>query len=106
MKLINAESENRIQISIENDRDLGGAPNFANAIEHAYSPSPSKFELNAVAIDNEVIITIRDTGRWRSPRGEDRGRGLTIIETAMDKVDVNATEGGTEIVMRRRIGSQ
>jgi anti-sigma regulatory factor (Ser/Thr protein kinase) len=51
-----------------------------------------------------VVITIRDAGSWRAPRGEDRGRGLTIIETAMDAVDVNTTANGTEIVMRRRIG--
>ena len=50
-----------------------------------------------------MTLTVRDGGRWRTPRGEDRGRGLTIIETAMDDVEVNATAVGTEIVMRRRI---
>jgi anti-sigma regulatory factor (Ser/Thr protein kinase)/putative methionine-R-sulfoxide reductase with GAF domain len=75
----------------------------ANAIEHAYSPAPANFELSAVAEGDEVVVTVRDTGRWRTPRGEDRGRGLTIIETAMDNVDVNATATGTEIVLRRRI---
>jgi anti-sigma regulatory factor (Ser/Thr protein kinase)/putative methionine-R-sulfoxide reductase with GAF domain len=76
----------------------------ANAIEHAYAPSPANFELDAVMAGDGVVITIRDAGSWRAPRGEDRGRGLTIIETAMDAVDVNTTANGTEIVMRRRIG--
>jgi anti-sigma regulatory factor (Ser/Thr protein kinase) len=76
----------------------------ANAIEHAYSPRPAMFELTARAVGDEVMIAVRDAGRWRPPRGEDRGRGLTIIETAMDDVEVNTTTEGTEIVMRRRLG--
>jgi anti-sigma regulatory factor (Ser/Thr protein kinase)/putative methionine-R-sulfoxide reductase with GAF domain len=75
----------------------------ANAIEHAYSPAPANFVLSAVMRGDEVIVTVRDTGHWRTPRGEGRGRGLTIIETAMDGVEVDATSTGTAIVMRRRI---
>jgi anti-sigma regulatory factor (Ser/Thr protein kinase) len=75
----------------------------ANAIEHAYSPSPAAFELTARADAQTVTIAVRDTGRWRAPRGQDRGRGLRIIETAMDDVQINAAESGTEVVMRRRL---
>jgi anti-sigma regulatory factor (Ser/Thr protein kinase) len=75
----------------------------ANAIEHAYPPRPAMFELTARAVGDELVITVRDAGRWRPPRGEDRGRGLTIIETAMDGVEVNTTAEGTELVMRRRL---
>jgi anti-sigma regulatory factor (Ser/Thr protein kinase) len=75
----------------------------ANAIEHAYPPRLATFELTARAVSDELVIAIRDAGRWRAPRGEDRGRGLTIIETAMDDVEVNTNESGTEIVMRRRL---
>ena len=50
-------------------------------------------------------ITVSDSGRWRSPRGSNRGRGLKIIETAMDDVAVNTTEAGTDIVMIRRLGA-
>jgi anti-sigma regulatory factor (Ser/Thr protein kinase) len=46
---------------------------------------------------------VRDAGRWRSPRHTNRGRGLKIIETAMDEVAVTAAPSGTEIVMRRRL---
>jgi anti-sigma regulatory factor (Ser/Thr protein kinase)/putative methionine-R-sulfoxide reductase with GAF domain len=74
-----------------------------NAIEHAYSPAPAEFDLRAVMVDGEARITVQDTGRWRSPRGTNRGRGLKIIETAMDAVSVNATSGGTAIVMRRKL---
>jgi GAF domain-containing protein/anti-sigma regulatory factor (Ser/Thr protein kinase) len=75
----------------------------ANAVEHAYSPTPQTFELLATAEADEVIVTVRDQGHWRPPRGEDRGRGLTIIGAAMGEVDVNRTDNGTEVVMRRRL---
>jgi anti-sigma regulatory factor (Ser/Thr protein kinase) len=82
----------------------------ANAIEHAYPPGPASFELDARTTGadeaTEVVITVRDRGRWRPPRGESRGRGLTIIDGAMDSLDINPTPNGTEIVMRRRLGSQ
>ena len=75
----------------------------ANAIEHAYSPQAASFQLTAGVLGDEVMIAVRDTGHWRPPRGSDRGRGLTIIETAMDEVEVNPTTDGTELVMRRRL---
>jgi anti-sigma regulatory factor (Ser/Thr protein kinase)/GAF domain-containing protein len=75
-----------------------------NAIEHAYSPAPAHFRLRATAAGGDVTFVVNDVGRWRPPRGQDRGRGLTIIRTAMDDVDVNSTDMGTEIVMRRRLG--
>jgi anti-sigma regulatory factor (Ser/Thr protein kinase) len=84
----------------------------ANAIEHAYAPGPASFHLRAVVegkTDSDpatVVVTVTDTGRWRPPRGENRGRGLTIIETAMDDFQVDTSSEGTEVVMRRRIGSK
>jgi anti-sigma regulatory factor (Ser/Thr protein kinase)/putative methionine-R-sulfoxide reductase with GAF domain len=77
----------------------------ANAIEHAYSPAPASFELEATGQNGEVIVTVRDRGQWRaSSRGEHRGRGLSIITSAMDDVQVDRAESGTVIVMRRRLG--
>jgi anti-sigma regulatory factor (Ser/Thr protein kinase) len=76
-----------------------------NAIEHAYSPAPAEFSLTATVQDGVVRFVVTDGGRWRPPRGQDRGRGLTIIRAAMDDVEVNSSANGTEIVMRRRITS-
>jgi GAF domain-containing protein/anti-sigma regulatory factor (Ser/Thr protein kinase) len=76
----------------------------ANAIEHAYAPSPATFELHGWARNGEITMTVRDGGRWRAPRGQNRGRGLSIIVAAMDDVQIDRTAEGTEIVMRRRIG--
>jgi GAF domain-containing protein len=74
-----------------------------NAIEHAYSPAPAKFRLQAFATNGEVTIAVSDTGQWREPRGQHRGRGLTIIDAAMDELELNSTAHGTEIVMRKRL---
>jgi serine phosphatase RsbU (regulator of sigma subunit)/anti-sigma regulatory factor (Ser/Thr protein kinase) len=74
-----------------------------NAIEHAYSPAPAQFTLTASAGEGRLTFVVRDAGHWRPPRGQDRGRGLTIIRAAMDDVEVNSSETGTEIVMHRRI---
>jgi serine phosphatase RsbU (regulator of sigma subunit)/anti-sigma regulatory factor (Ser/Thr protein kinase) len=75
----------------------------ANAIEHAYPPSPATFELLVDEADGEVRITVRDSGRWRPTRDTGGGHGLTIIGRAMDDVSVTGTESGTEVQMRRRL---
>lgn len=79
----------------------------ANAIEHAYPPGPASFELAVRAEGPEgaenVMISVRDTGRWRAARRESRGRGLMIIESTMEDVQIKTTDGGTEVVIRRRL---
>jgi anti-sigma regulatory factor (Ser/Thr protein kinase) len=75
----------------------------ANAIEHAYSPALAAFEVSGDARCGLVTVAVRDSGNWRPPRGENRGRGLTIMEATMDDVEVRPTESGTEVVMQRRL---
>jgi anti-sigma regulatory factor (Ser/Thr protein kinase) len=75
----------------------------ANAIEHAYPPGPASFELHAVVADGAVTLTVRDHGDWRAPRGEHRGRGLELMETIMDELDVRRGDAGTEIRMRKEL---
>jgi anti-sigma regulatory factor (Ser/Thr protein kinase) len=75
----------------------------ANAIEHAYSPAPARFRLRATEDGGVATIVVTDAGHWRDPRGTNRGRGLTIMRSAMDEVTVRPTEDGTEIAMRRRV---
>jgi anti-sigma regulatory factor (Ser/Thr protein kinase)/putative methionine-R-sulfoxide reductase with GAF domain len=74
-----------------------------NAIEHAYPPTPSTFELEGRVLDGVATLIVRDSGRWRPPRGTHRGRGLRMIESAMDELEVSTGETGTEVVMRRRL---
>jgi anti-sigma regulatory factor (Ser/Thr protein kinase)/putative methionine-R-sulfoxide reductase with GAF domain len=77
----------------------------ANAIEHAYAPGAASFEIEAVRALDLVTLAVRDAGSWRPPRGSHRGRGLAMIEAAVDEVEVKSTDGGTEVLMRRRLRS-
>ena len=76
----------------------------ANAIEHAYGPGDAEFELDARHDGSRVQITVRDFGAWRESRGEDRGRGLEIIEAMMDDVEVTRTPRGTTVTMGQKLG--
>jgi anti-sigma regulatory factor (Ser/Thr protein kinase) len=78
----------------------------ANAIEHAYSPNPSFFTLEARADGDDLSFAVRDHGHWRPPRGQNRGRGLSIMEALMDSVEVKRTRAGTEILMRSTVSGR
>ena len=75
----------------------------ANAIEHAYSPAPARFHIRASATGGEIAIAVSDHGRWRAPRGHDRGRGLAIMRAATDSCEVHSDDSGTEVLLRRRL---
>jgi anti-sigma regulatory factor (Ser/Thr protein kinase) len=76
----------------------------ANAIEHAYGPADETFEVEAEADPNgDISIVVRDQGRWRPPRGHNRGRGTLLMQELMDHFEVITSEQGTEVRMRRRL---
>jgi GAF domain-containing protein/anti-sigma regulatory factor (Ser/Thr protein kinase) len=78
----------------------------ANAIEHAYGPGAAAFSVELDYTAPEVMVTIRDHGRWRDPRGVHRGRGLPMMRALMGTVDVRTNPDGTTIVLRRRLGEE
>jgi anti-sigma regulatory factor (Ser/Thr protein kinase)/putative methionine-R-sulfoxide reductase with GAF domain len=75
----------------------------ANAIEHAYGPEPTEFEVEATSSPREVTLVVRDRGQWRPPRGMNRGRGMMLMEGLMDSVEVERGEDGTSVRLRRRL---
>jgi anti-sigma regulatory factor (Ser/Thr protein kinase)/putative methionine-R-sulfoxide reductase with GAF domain len=75
----------------------------SNAISHAYGPGRGTFTLRLEHIGEAIEAAVVDHGRWRPPRGEERGRGLKIMRAAMDHVDVRTGPDGTEILMRRAL---
>jgi PAS domain S-box-containing protein len=77
-----------------------------NAIEHAYGPGDASFRVQAAVEDGELVVVVRDSGRWREPRGENRGRGLRIIEGLMERVEVERGAHGTAVRMRRRLSAR
>jgi len=76
----------------------------ANAVEHAYGPGRSTFQIEATYTPGRVRLVIRDEGRWRAPRGTHRGRGLPLMRALMEHVDVEHTDRGTTVVLERSIG--
>lgn len=75
----------------------------ANAAEHAYAPSPGTLEIHAEKVDETAVVSVRDRGSWRPPRGENRGRGLILMEGLMDSVEVTTTDDGTTVKLSRRL---
>jgi anti-sigma regulatory factor (Ser/Thr protein kinase) len=75
----------------------------ANSIEHAYGPRNGAVELRASLRDGIATVTIRDRGRWREPRGGNRGRGIPIMREFMDDVSIERAAGGTTVHLRRRL---
>jgi anti-sigma regulatory factor (Ser/Thr protein kinase)/putative methionine-R-sulfoxide reductase with GAF domain len=75
----------------------------ANAVEHAYGPGRGTVEVWGVRGPSEIQVTVTDTGRWREPRGSDRGLGRALMASLMDEVDLRTGEGGTSVTLRSRI---
>ena len=81
-----------------------------NAIEHGHRLSPEPFHVELAVERSEVVITVRDRGRWQDSeraRGNDaagdRGRGLTLMRAFMDDVEVSPSPRGTTVVLRRAL---
>jgi anti-sigma regulatory factor (Ser/Thr protein kinase) len=75
----------------------------ANAVEHAYAPGEATFDVSAEHAHGVITFTIRDRGNWRAPRGQHRGRGLSMMRALMEDVDVTHDERGTLVVLRRTL---
>ena len=75
----------------------------ANAIAHAYPAGEAAFEVEATRSGSQLEITVRDFGSWRPARGEERRRGLTLMEQLMEHVTIDKGETGTTVVLRRSL---
>jgi len=83
-----------------------------NAIEHGHKLSPEPFQVELERNGRDVVITVRDRGRWqdakrsrRDANAADRGRGLALMRAFMDDVEVSPGRSGTTVVLRRRLRS-
>jgi GAF domain-containing protein len=83
---------------------LGVGEAAANAVAHAYGPGGGAIAVEVSSTDGVILATIRDTGTWRLPRGENRGRGITIMEGCADEMTVDTTDAGTEVRLTFRNG--
>ncbi len=98
--------------------DLGVAPDdlfsvtlaiseaAANAIEHAYGGHEGTFRVTCEQRrdDGAIVVTVSDHGRWRESRPYGRGRGLAIMRSLVDEVDVRrGDETGTSVTLTKLI---
>lgn len=90
--------------TVVDDIVLGTGEALANAVEHAYGAADGDVQLRAELVGGTVTITVTDHGIWRAPRQPtERGRGLPIMRSTMDHVDVTHGEDGTVVVLRRAL---
>ncbi len=76
----------------------------ANAIEHAYGAREATFHVRCEwnRERTEVTLTVTDSGRWRESSPYGRGRGLKIMRSLLDEVEVQPGPEGTRVTLRKR----
>lgn len=79
----------------------------ANAIEHGHRHAPAgTIRLGAVALGDEVQLTVTDTGSWKDPHPASRphrGRGIPLMRSLMQDVDIRPNTNGTTVHLSARI---
>ncbi len=75
----------------------------SNVVEHAYGAVGGVLRVTVRLEGAEVVMTVRDDGRWRPARHEDRGRGTALMNQCSDRFDVVTDRGGTTVTMTRRL---
>lgn len=79
----------------------------SNAMQHAYGSSEGWMDIEGAVAGDQLSLTVRDHGSWRSPDADpsgEGGRGLRLMQGLMDSVEVVSGIDGTEVKMRRRAG--
>ncbi len=78
---------------------------MSNAIEHGHRDQPGgTISLGAVALVDEVQLTITDTGSWKPPQPTTtRGRGIALMRRLMHDVTINTETNGTTVHLSARI---
>jgi anti-sigma regulatory factor (Ser/Thr protein kinase) len=75
----------------------------ANAVEHGSSDGAQVVRLEACAEDDELIVSISDSGQWQ-PGLEGfftgRGRGHALMHALADAIDVDGDHNGTIVTLR------
>ncbi|MHA7652191.1 SpoIIE family protein phosphatase [Mycobacterium sp. ML4] len=86
---------------------LAAGEAVANAIEHGHRHSRGGMvTLGARALDDQVQLTITDTGSWKTPHPDSyprRGRGIMLMRALMHDVTINSGTAGTTVHLSARI---
>jgi PAS domain S-box-containing protein len=79
----------------------------SNSAEHAYrGQQPGMMCVQAAIEDRQIHIRVADSGSWKTPPADPgtRGRGLLLMRTLSEQVDLDGTAHGTTVGMRFAIG--
>ena len=75
-----------------------------NSVQHAYAFEPGPIEIDGLITDGTVQVTVTDHGTWRqrtTDHADGRARGLALMRTLMDVVEIDSNGNGTAVRMRR-----
>ncbi|MGH8983249.1 MAG: SpoIIE family protein phosphatase [Acidimicrobiia bacterium] len=75
----------------------------ANAVEHAYGLRDGDFIVEGSSDDGRVVVVVRDFGRWFERATQSGGRGVSLMRSLMDDVDIDRGVEGTTVTLRRRL---
>jgi anti-sigma regulatory factor (Ser/Thr protein kinase) len=76
------------------------------SVEHAYGPGSGTVKVHMEVQLPDVLATVCDTGRWRPPRGENRGRGTLFMRNCSYDLRIDHGRTRTNVVIRRRLAEQ
>jgi serine phosphatase RsbU (regulator of sigma subunit)/anti-sigma regulatory factor (Ser/Thr protein kinase)/fluoride ion exporter CrcB/FEX len=99
---------NAVDSTLAADIALACTEACTNAIQHAYGSREGDVEVEANISAGMLTVTVRDFGTWRPDQTlpeDEAGRGLDLIRSLMDEVDVVPNAGGTEVRMTRYLGA-
>lgn len=76
----------------------------ANAVEHPLERREGTVRVHATIAGRDLVVAVVDRGRWRpSAEPTDRGRGLDLIRSLVDDLEVELGDGGTTVRLSRRL---
>jgi serine phosphatase RsbU (regulator of sigma subunit)/anti-sigma regulatory factor (Ser/Thr protein kinase) len=85
---------------------LAASEAAANAIEHAYGAHDGTFTVQCETDGAQARVVVRDKGRWRQTQPHGRGRGLELMRSLVDEVDVQRGDDGTTVTLVRRLAGE
>jgi len=82
------------------DLTLAAHEAAANVVEHAY-PNGGDVMVSAHRDDGSLLVVVQDSGHWRAPsRTDQRGRGLTVMSSLVDDIEIAPSASGTTVMLR------
>ena len=95
-------SEHRISSDDSFEILVAATEACANVVAHAYGLRTGSIDLAAQLDDEGVRVVVSDDGGWRTTTTAGGGRGLSIIRSVMDNVEIIRSPK-TEVRMQRRL---